>query len=105
MRVFNTERKQVEETFHITFNESIKAIRFSEPSVEDITIVESERYPLDEYVHHFEPTKVIASIDQNDQPVYNDDVFGVWCFFGRSLLPVKRLCGRKNREILVGGLG
>ncbi|GJT29226.1 retrovirus-related pol polyprotein from transposon TNT 1-94, partial [Tanacetum coccineum] len=56
-RVFNTRRQQIEETFHISFDESIEAIRFSKPSVEDITIAESERYPPDEYLHHFEPSQ------------------------------------------------
>ncbi|GJT11481.1 hypothetical protein Tco_0858523 [Tanacetum coccineum] len=38
-----------------------KAFRFSKPSVEDITIVESERYPPDEYLHHFEPSQSFNS--------------------------------------------
>ncbi|GJY50365.1 retrovirus-related pol polyprotein from transposon TNT 1-94 [Tanacetum coccineum] len=97
-RVFNTRRQQTEETFHITFNESTKAIKFSKPSVDDITIAESERYSPDEYLHHFEPyqryqvdinvlqfiepykrhelivTKVVASLDQNDQADQNDQL-------------------------------
>ncbi|GJT56860.1 retrovirus-related pol polyprotein from transposon TNT 1-94 [Tanacetum coccineum] len=56
-RVFNTRRQQTEETYHITFNESTKDIKFSKPSVDDINIVESERYPPDEYLHHFEPSE------------------------------------------------
>ncbi|GJW16510.1 retrovirus-related pol polyprotein from transposon TNT 1-94 [Tanacetum coccineum] len=90
-RVFNTRRQQPEETFHIIFDESTEAIKFLKLSVDDITIVESERYPHDEYLHLFEPfqryqvnsnvvqfiepyerlepivTEVNASIDQNDQ--------------------------------------
>ncbi|GJY64767.1 hypothetical protein Tco_0466227 [Tanacetum coccineum] len=97
-RVFNTRRKQTKETFHITFNESTEAIKFSKPSVHNITIVESERYPPDEYLHHFKPsqryqvdrnvvqciesyerpepivTKVVASLNQNDQPVQTDEI-------------------------------
>ncbi|GJX59647.1 retrovirus-related pol polyprotein from transposon TNT 1-94 [Tanacetum coccineum] len=96
--VFNTRRQQTEETFHATFDESTEAIRFSEPSIEDITIVEYERYPTDESLHHFEPsqrcqvdsndihfiepydrpeptiTEIVASSDQNDQSVQNDEV-------------------------------
>ncbi|GJY99709.1 retrovirus-related pol polyprotein from transposon TNT 1-94 [Tanacetum coccineum] len=63
-RIFNTRRQQIEETFHITFDESIEAIRFSKPSVEDITIAESERYLPDEYLHHFEPSQRIQ-VDSN----------------------------------------
>ncbi|GJV76533.1 hypothetical protein Tco_1508117 [Tanacetum coccineum] len=54
--VFNTIRKQIEETYHITFDESTKVIKFSKPSVDDITIAESKRYPPDEYLHHLEPS-------------------------------------------------
>ncbi|GKE22027.1 hypothetical protein Tco_1433539 [Tanacetum coccineum] len=56
-KVFNTRRQQTEETYHITFDESTKAIKFSKPLVDDITITESERYPPDEYIHHFEPSQ------------------------------------------------
>ncbi|GJQ95407.1 retrovirus-related pol polyprotein from transposon TNT 1-94 [Tanacetum coccineum] len=53
-RVFNTRRQQTEETFYITFNENTEAIKFSKPSVDEITIAKSERYPHDDYLHHFE---------------------------------------------------
>ncbi|GKA58538.1 retrovirus-related pol polyprotein from transposon TNT 1-94 [Tanacetum coccineum] len=69
--VFNTIRQQIEETFYITFDESTEAIMFSQPSVEDITIVESERLPTDEYLHAFEPSKryqVNSDIFQYVQP-------------------------------------
>ena len=48
-RVFNTRRQQVEETFHVTFDESIESIRFTNTSVEEIGIDNSSRYPPDEY--------------------------------------------------------
>ncbi|PWA44879.1 hypothetical protein CTI12_AA522760 [Artemisia annua] len=48
-RVFNTRRQQTEETYHITFDESTKAIQFSNSSVEEIGIDDSSRYPPDEY--------------------------------------------------------
>ncbi|GKD87138.1 retrovirus-related pol polyprotein from transposon TNT 1-94, partial [Tanacetum coccineum] len=54
-RVFNTRKKQTKETYHITFDESTNAIKFLIPSVNNINIVESERYPPDEYIHHYEP--------------------------------------------------
>nr|GEX41388.1 retrovirus-related Pol polyprotein from transposon TNT 1-94 [Tanacetum cinerariifolium] len=42
-RVFNTRRQQTEETYHITFDESIDAINFSKPSVDNINIAKNKR--------------------------------------------------------------
>ncbi|GKE00190.1 retrovirus-related pol polyprotein from transposon TNT 1-94 [Tanacetum coccineum] len=56
-RVFNTRRKQIEETYHITFDENPDAIKFSKPSVDDINIAETEIYPPDEYLHPYEPSQ------------------------------------------------
>ncbi|GKC93843.1 retrovirus-related pol polyprotein from transposon TNT 1-94 [Tanacetum coccineum] len=50
-RVFNTRRQQTEETYHITFDESPDAIKFSNPLVNNINIDENKRYPPDEYLH------------------------------------------------------
>ncbi|GKF45123.1 retrovirus-related pol polyprotein from transposon TNT 1-94 [Tanacetum coccineum] len=50
-RVLNTRRKQTKETYHITFDESPDAIKFSKPSVDNINIAENERYPPNEYPH------------------------------------------------------
>ncbi|GJR52170.1 hypothetical protein Tco_1402691 [Tanacetum coccineum] len=47
-RVFNTRIQQTEETYHITFDESTDAIKFTKPSLNNIYIAESERYPPDE---------------------------------------------------------
>ncbi|GJU07312.1 retrovirus-related pol polyprotein from transposon TNT 1-94 [Tanacetum coccineum] len=47
-RVFNTRRQQVEKTYHVTFEESMEAIRFTNTSVDEIGIDDSSRYPLDE---------------------------------------------------------
>ncbi|GJY87433.1 retrovirus-related pol polyprotein from transposon TNT 1-94 [Tanacetum coccineum] len=55
-RVFNTRRQQTEETYHITFDESPNAIKFTKPSVDNINIAKSERYPLDKYLHPYEPS-------------------------------------------------
>nr|GEU48315.1 retrovirus-related Pol polyprotein from transposon TNT 1-94 [Tanacetum cinerariifolium] len=52
-RVFSTRRQQTEETYHITFDESLDAIKFSKSSVDNINIVETKRYPPDEYLHPF----------------------------------------------------
>ncbi|GJT60067.1 retrovirus-related pol polyprotein from transposon TNT 1-94 [Tanacetum coccineum] len=103
-RVFNTRRQQTEETYHITFDESPEAIKFSKPLVDNISIAESERYPPDEYLYPYEPsqryqtnsnevsfietyecpkpvvleTEVSSDqndqTDQNDQPVQNDEI-------------------------------
>ncbi|GJR29258.1 retrovirus-related pol polyprotein from transposon TNT 1-94 [Tanacetum coccineum] len=96
--VFNTRRQQIEETYHITFNERTKAIKFLKPSLDDINIVESKKNPHDEYVHPYEPSQryqvdsnvvqyiepyekpepivieVDASLDQNDQAYQNDQM-------------------------------
>ncbi|GKD10484.1 retrovirus-related pol polyprotein from transposon TNT 1-94 [Tanacetum coccineum] len=56
-RVFNTRRQQTEETYHITFDESPDAIKFLQPSVDNINIAETERYPPNEYLHPYEPSQ------------------------------------------------
>nr|GEU48269.1 retrovirus-related Pol polyprotein from transposon TNT 1-94 [Tanacetum cinerariifolium] len=103
-RVFNTRRQQTEETYHITFDESLDPIKFSKPLVDNINIAETERYPPNEYLHSYEPsqryqtnnddvsfiepyeypkpfvskTEVLSDqngqIDQNDQSVQNDEI-------------------------------
>ncbi|GJV68671.1 retrovirus-related pol polyprotein from transposon TNT 1-94 [Tanacetum coccineum] len=47
-RVYNTRRQQIEETYHVTFDESMEAIRFTNTSVDEIGIDDSSRYPPDE---------------------------------------------------------
>nr|GEU87131.1 retrovirus-related Pol polyprotein from transposon TNT 1-94 [Tanacetum cinerariifolium] len=54
-RVFNTRRQQTEKTYHITFDESPNAIKFSKPSVDGINIAKTERYPPGEYPHPYKP--------------------------------------------------
>ncbi|GKA70073.1 retrovirus-related pol polyprotein from transposon TNT 1-94, partial [Tanacetum coccineum] len=56
-RFFNTRRQPTEETYHITFNESTYASKFTKPLVDNFNIVESDRYPLDEYLHPYEPSQ------------------------------------------------
>ncbi|GKF58020.1 hypothetical protein Tco_0171557 [Tanacetum coccineum] len=56
-RVFNTRRQKTKETYHITFDESPDAIKFSKPSVDDINIAKTKRYPPDEYLHPYEPSQ------------------------------------------------
>ncbi|GKC19821.1 retrovirus-related pol polyprotein from transposon TNT 1-94, partial [Tanacetum coccineum] len=56
-RVFNTRRQQTKETYHIIFDESPDAIKFSKPSVDNINIAENERYLTKEYLHPYEPSQ------------------------------------------------
>ncbi|GKC05439.1 retrovirus-related pol polyprotein from transposon TNT 1-94 [Tanacetum coccineum] len=48
-RVYNTRRQQIDETDHVTFDESIEAIRFTNTSVDEIGIDDSSRYHPDEF--------------------------------------------------------
>nr|GEX30350.1 retrovirus-related Pol polyprotein from transposon TNT 1-94 [Tanacetum cinerariifolium] len=50
-RVYNTRRQQIEETYHVTFDESMEAIRFTNTSVNEIGIDDSSRYPPDEFLY------------------------------------------------------
>nr|GFB89872.1 retrovirus-related Pol polyprotein from transposon TNT 1-94 [Tanacetum cinerariifolium] len=56
-RVFNTRRQQVEETYHVTFDESMEAIRFTNTSEDEIGIDDSSRYPPDEFIHKDDPSR------------------------------------------------
>nr|GEY69975.1 retrovirus-related Pol polyprotein from transposon TNT 1-94 [Tanacetum cinerariifolium] len=56
-RFFNTKRQQTKETYHITFYESPDAIKFLKPLVDNINIAKNERYPLDEYLHPYDPSQ------------------------------------------------
>nr|GEV47073.1 hypothetical protein [Tanacetum cinerariifolium] len=49
-RLFNTKRQQIKETYHIRFDERIKATRFINTSVDVIGIDDSSRYPPDEFL-------------------------------------------------------
>ncbi|GKA89930.1 retrovirus-related pol polyprotein from transposon TNT 1-94, partial [Tanacetum coccineum] len=56
-RVFNTRRQQIEETYHVTFDESIKAIKFTNTSVDEMGIDDSSRYPPDEFAQEDDPSR------------------------------------------------
>ncbi|GJX67780.1 retrovirus-related pol polyprotein from transposon TNT 1-94 [Tanacetum coccineum] len=56
-RIFNTRRQQIEETHHVTFDESIEAIRFTNNSVDKIEIDDSSRYPPDEFLHEYDSSR------------------------------------------------
>nr|GEU49849.1 retrovirus-related Pol polyprotein from transposon TNT 1-94 [Tanacetum cinerariifolium] len=56
-RVYNTRRQQIEETYHVTFDESRETIRFTNNSVDEIGINDSFRYPLDEFLREDDPSR------------------------------------------------
>nr|GEX57245.1 retrovirus-related Pol polyprotein from transposon TNT 1-94 [Tanacetum cinerariifolium] len=56
-RVYNTRRQQIKETYHVIFDESMKAIRFTNTLVDEIGINDSSRYPSDEFLHEDGPSR------------------------------------------------
>ncbi|GJT57229.1 retrovirus-related pol polyprotein from transposon TNT 1-94 [Tanacetum coccineum] len=56
-RVFNTRRQQVEETYHVIFDESMEAIRFTNTSEDEIGIDDSSIYAPDEFIHEDDPSR------------------------------------------------
>nr|GEU92849.1 hypothetical protein [Tanacetum cinerariifolium] len=56
-RVFNIRRQQIEETYHVTFDESMEAIGFTHTSKDEIRIDYSFRDPLDEFIHEDDPSR------------------------------------------------
>nr|GEV12173.1 retrovirus-related Pol polyprotein from transposon TNT 1-94 [Tanacetum cinerariifolium] len=56
-RVFNTRRQQVEETYHVMFDESMEAIWFTNTSQDEIEINDSSRYPPDEFLYEDDPSR------------------------------------------------
>nr|GEX82193.1 hypothetical protein [Tanacetum cinerariifolium] len=96
-RVFNTRRQQVDETYHVTFDEIMEAIRFTNTLVDKIEIDDSSRYPPDEFqdddpsrqyqvdfdvlytsflmdVHSLKLPKKIMSLKTHEQNVQNDQM-------------------------------
>ncbi|GJY13966.1 retrovirus-related pol polyprotein from transposon TNT 1-94 [Tanacetum coccineum] len=55
--IFNTRSQQIKETYHVTFDKSMKAIRFIIISVDKIRIDDSSRYPLNEFLHEDDPSR------------------------------------------------
>ncbi|GKB67653.1 hypothetical protein Tco_0929065 [Tanacetum coccineum] len=56
-RVFNIRRQQIKETYHVTFDECMEAIRFTNTSVDEIRTDDSSIYPLDEFLHEDDPSR------------------------------------------------
>ncbi|GJS85675.1 retrovirus-related pol polyprotein from transposon TNT 1-94 [Tanacetum coccineum] len=55
--VFNTRRQQIEETYHVTFDESMEAIRFINTTVDEFGINDSSRCPPDEFLQEDDPSR------------------------------------------------
>ncbi|GKA41343.1 retrovirus-related pol polyprotein from transposon TNT 1-94 [Tanacetum coccineum] len=55
--VFNTRRQQIDETYHVTFDESVEGIRFTNTSEDEIRIDDFSRYPPDEFIHEDDPSR------------------------------------------------
>nr|GEZ05963.1 hypothetical protein [Tanacetum cinerariifolium] len=72
--VFNTRRQQTKKTYHITFDESTDAIKFTKPLVDNITISESKIYPLNEYLNLLKDDQIDLN-DQNDHFSQTDEIF------------------------------
>ncbi|GJW24996.1 retrovirus-related pol polyprotein from transposon TNT 1-94, partial [Tanacetum coccineum] len=62
-RVFNTRIQQVEETYHVIFDESMEAIRFTNTSEDEIGINDSSRYPPNEFLHEDDPSRQYQETD------------------------------------------
>nr|GEU94469.1 retrovirus-related Pol polyprotein from transposon TNT 1-94 [Tanacetum cinerariifolium] len=60
-RVFNTRRQKIEESCHVTFDESMEAIRFINTSVHEIRIDDLSRYPPNEFLHEDDPSRQYQS--------------------------------------------
>ncbi|GJY23108.1 retrovirus-related pol polyprotein from transposon TNT 1-94 [Tanacetum coccineum] len=60
-RVFNTRRKNIEETYRVTFDESMEAIRFTNTLVDEIRINDLSRYPPDEFLQEDDPSRQYQS--------------------------------------------
>nr|GEV79478.1 retrovirus-related Pol polyprotein from transposon TNT 1-94 [Tanacetum cinerariifolium] len=60
-KVFNTRRQQIEETYHVAFDESMEAIRFINTLIDEIRIDDLSRYPPDEYHHEDDPSRQYQS--------------------------------------------
>nr|GEV15439.1 hypothetical protein [Tanacetum cinerariifolium] len=82
-RVYNIRRQQIKETYHVTFDKSMEAIRFTNTSIDEIEIDNSSRYPPvitpnEPEIPHTEDTKgppdLINTKATHDQNVQNDQM-------------------------------
>ncbi|GJV63138.1 retrovirus-related pol polyprotein from transposon TNT 1-94 [Tanacetum coccineum] len=71
-KVFNTRRQQIEKTYHVTFDEGMEAIRFTNTLVDEIGIDDSSRYPPDEFLYEDDPTRQYQVDSDPDIPLTED---------------------------------
>ncbi|GJU21206.1 retrovirus-related pol polyprotein from transposon TNT 1-94 [Tanacetum coccineum] len=71
-RVFNTRRQKVKETYHVTFDKSMEAIRFTNTSVDEIGIDDSSRYPPNEFLQKDDPSRQYQVDSDPDIPYTRD---------------------------------
>nr|GEX35711.1 hypothetical protein [Tanacetum cinerariifolium] len=57
-RDFNKRRQQIEKTYHVTFDESMETIRFTNTSVDKTGVSDSSRYPPDEFLQEDDPSRL-----------------------------------------------
>ncbi|GJY01204.1 retrovirus-related pol polyprotein from transposon TNT 1-94 [Tanacetum coccineum] len=76
-KVFKTRRQQIEETYHATFDKSMKAIRIKNTSVDEIGIDNSSRYPPDEFLQEDDPSRQYQA---------NSDISYYITLYGHSLI-------------------
>ncbi|GJQ91855.1 retrovirus-related pol polyprotein from transposon TNT 1-94 [Tanacetum coccineum] len=70
--VFNTRRQQIDETYHVTFDESVEGIRFTNTSEDEIGIDDFSRYPPDEFIHEDDPSRQYQA--NYDISYYNEQI-------------------------------
>nr|GEU33160.1 retrovirus-related Pol polyprotein from transposon TNT 1-94 [Tanacetum cinerariifolium] len=70
--VYNTRRQQIEETYHVTFDESMEATRFTNTLVDEIGINDSSIYPPDEFLHEENHVPEVIAPNEHDIPLIED---------------------------------
>nr|GEW54063.1 hypothetical protein [Tanacetum cinerariifolium] len=67
-RVYNTRRQQIDDTYHVTFDESMEAIRYANTLVDEIGIDDSSRYLPDEFLYEDDPSRQYQDDQMITQP-------------------------------------
>ncbi|GKA36347.1 hypothetical protein Tco_0722838 [Tanacetum coccineum] len=71
--VFNTRRQQIEETYHVTFDKSMEAIRFTNTLVDEIESDDSSKYSPDEFLNEDDPSRQYQVDSDPDIPLTEDN--------------------------------
>ncbi|GJW47320.1 retrovirus-related pol polyprotein from transposon TNT 1-94 [Tanacetum coccineum] len=75
-RILQPKKQQVEEIYHVTFDESMEAIRFTNTSVDEIGIDDSLRYPPDEFLQKDDPSRQYSTLICDNNCTVEFDAFG-----------------------------